>query len=400
MLRGKELVTTGGQRLRIIHPGWANGGSGPDFHHAIIALKGRGLLRGDVEIHVSSSQWRSHGHHRDPGYNGVILHAVMWHDKDIPTVLQNGNRVPILTLHPYLELSPRGVEGLCSPLGEYDQPCHDLQARLGVAAVGELLDEAGEERFGLKAAHFGQELAVEDGDQVLYEGLMGALGYSRNKEPFQELARRLPLKALQGIASEECGQRQGLVLEKALLAEAGLFPLSRGTKPRGEAEWHLFGLRTSNRPQLRIAGAGYLLARYIEKGLASGVLELVGGADLKRGHRSLEQGIMVTGDGAKSTLIGRGRAREMVVNVLLPFSFAWGERESQPELRDHALELYRSYPRLEENQITRQMGRQLFGEEGTKVVNSARRQQGLIHLYYNLCLDGDCLHCPLGSGER
>ena len=87
----------------------------------------------------------------------------------------------------------------------------------------------------------------------------------------------------------------------------------------------------------------------------------------------------------------------MVVHVVLPFSFAWGERESQPELRDRALELYRNYPELEENQITRQMRRQLLAEEGTVVVNSARRQQGLIHIYYSLCLAGDCLNCPLVS---
>ena len=397
MLRGRELVATGGQRLRIIHPGWANGGSGPDFHHAIIALKGKGLLKGDVEIHVSSSQWRSHGHHRDPGYNGVILHVVMWHDKDTPTMLQNGNRVPILTLQPYLELSPRELEGLCFLLAEYDQPCHDLQARLGVAALGELLDGAGDERFGLKVAHFRRELAVKEGDQIVYEGLMRALGYSKNKEPFQELAYRLPVTALQGIASGQSGQRRGLVLGKALLNAAGLAPSPKRIDPWCEAEWHLTGLRPCNRPQLRIVGAGYLLARYIEKGLVSGVLELVMGADLKRGYRILEHGMMVTGDGAKSALIGWGRAREMVVNVVLPFSFAWGETKLQPELREHTFELYRSYPKLEENQVTRQMQRQLFSEEVTKVVNSARRQQGLIHLYHHHCLSGDCIHCPLGS---
>jgi len=398
MLRDRELVTTCGQRLRIAHPGWANGGSGPDFHHAIIDLKGRGMIRGDVEIHLSSSQWRSHGHHLDPGYNGVILHVVMWHDQDMPTVLQNGSRVPILALHQYLESFPRELEGLCFPLAEYDQPCRDLQARLGVAGVGGVLDEAGDERFGLKAAHFRQELVGREGDQVVYEGLMRALGYSRNKEPFQELAYRLPLTVLEGIARGESGHKRGLVLGKALLAEAGLLLCHRGTEPWEEAEWHLSGVRPSNKPQLRIAGAGYLLARYIEKGLACGVLELVGDADLKRGYRSVEQQMMVTGDGVGSTLIGRARAREMVVNVLLPFAFAWGESKSQPELSHHAFELYRSYPKLEENQITRQMQRQLFGGEGTKVVNSARRQQGLIHLYHHHCLGEYCLHCPLGSG--
>ncbi|MBE9501383.1 MAG: DUF2851 family protein, partial [Chloroflexi bacterium] len=68
MLRGRELVTTGGEALQIIHPGWVNGGGGPDFHHATIAIEGRGLVKGDVEVHVRSSQWRSHGHHRDPAY--------------------------------------------------------------------------------------------------------------------------------------------------------------------------------------------------------------------------------------------------------------------------------------------------------------------------------------------
>jgi len=398
MLRGRELVTTGGEALQVIHPGWVNGGGGPDFHHAIIAIEGKGVVKGDVEVHVRSSQWRSHGHQRDAAYNGVILHVVMWDDEGMVTVLQNGNRVPVLPLHPYLELLPMDMEGLPFPFDEYDEPCHNLQARLGVAAVGKLLDEAGEERFGLKAAHFRQELAAKEGDQVLYEGLMGALGYSRNKEPFQELARRLPLKVLQGIARRESRHRRGLVLEQALLSGAGLAPSSRGIEPVCQAKWHLSGLRPCNRPQLRITGAGYLLARYTERGLASGVLELVGGADLNRGYRSLEQGMLVTGDGANSALIGRGRAREMVVNVVLPFSFAWGERESQPELRDRALELYRNYPELEENQITRQMRRQLFAEEGAMVVSSARRQQGLIHIYYSCCLDGDCLNCPLGRG--
>ena len=327
LLRSRELVTTGGQRLRIIHSGWANGSSGPDFRHAIIAIKGKGLLKGDIELHLSSSQWRSHGHHLDPDYNGVILHVVIWHDRDMATVLQNGNRVPILTLHPYLELISRGMEGLCFPLAEYDQPCHGLEVRLGVAAVGELLDGAGDERFGLKAAHFGQELVEKEADQVLYQGLMRALGYSRNKECFQELARRLPLMVLRAIARGERGQRRGLVLGKALLAEAGLLPSFTGTKPWGEAEWHLSGLRPCNRPQLRIAGAGYLLARFIEKGLVPGLLELVSGADLKMGYRVLEQGLMVTGDGANSALIGRGRAREMVVNTVLPISTPFPEAQ-------------------------------------------------------------------------
>jgi len=280
------------------------------------------------------------------------------------------------------------MEELCSFLGEDWEPCRDLEARLGAEGVVVLLDRAGEERFKLKAAHFQEQLSLKERDQVLYEGLMGALGYSKNKEPFQELAQRLPLKALKGIALMESEQRRGSVLAGALLDAAG---------GMGEAQWEFFGIRPRNRPQLRIAGAGYLFARYMEKGLAPGVLELVREADQKKGHSRLEQGMMVGSGGAKDTFIGRGRAKEMVVNVLLPFSFAWGERTSQAGLRERALELYRNYPPLEENQITRQMRRQLFGGGGVGVVNSAQRQQGLIHLYRNFCLEGKCYGCPLGG---
>ena len=105
--------------------------------------------------------------------------------------------------------------------------------------------------------------------------------------------------------------------------------------------------------------------------------------------------MMIRGSGAEGTLIGQGRAKEMVVNVLLPFSFAWGVRTSQAGLKDHAIELYRNYPQLEENQVTRRMRRQLFCQGGLGVVNSAQRQQGLIHLYRIFCLEGKCHGCPL-----
>jgi len=280
------------------------------------------------------------------------------------------------------------MEGLCSLLGEDLEPCRGLEVRLGAEGVAALLDKAGKERFGLKTAHFQKQLSIKEEDQVLYEGLMGALGYGKNKEAFQELAHRLPLKVLKGIALMESEQRRGPVLGSALLDTA------RGM---GKAQWEFSGIRPCNRPQLRIAGAGYLLARYVEKGLVLSMLELVGGADPKIEYSGPERGMMIRDSGAKYTLIGQGKAKEMVVNVLLPFSFAWGVRTSQAGLKDRALELYRGYPRLEENQVTRQMRQQLFGQGGFGVVNSAQRQQGLIHLYRNFCLEGRCHRCPLGA---
>lgn len=373
VLCDRELVAVGGEGLRVIYPGRINGEGGPDFHHAIIATNG-GDLRGDVELHVRSSGWQAHGHHRDPHYNGVILHVVMWHDRERPTVLQNGKSVPVLSLCPYLE----DVDWSSSLLAIADEPCRGTVACLGDALVGEVLDRAGEERFRSKADCFRAELAVKGGDQVLYEGLMRALGYSKNKETFWELARRMPLEMLEEIVQRESLESCGAALGAALWGEATL------------VEWHLCGVRPTNIPQRRIAGAGYLLARYRARGLVQGLLQLVREADAGSGHRRLEAGLMIR-RGDYGTLIGQGRAREMVVNVLLPFSFAWADGP----LGEHAIELYRTYPRLDENQITREMRIQLL--VGSRVVNSARRQQGLVHLWKSFCLERRCPQCPLGT---
>jgi len=373
VLCDRELVTAGGEWLQVVHPGRINSEGGPDFHHAIIATK-EGELRGDVEIHVKSSGWQAHGHHRDPHYNGVILHVVWWHDKEGAAVLQNGKALPVLPLRPYLE----HLDWLSSHLAVPYEPCHNMVTRLGHALAEEVLDEAGEERFQSKADCFGVELTIKEADQVLYEGLMRALGYSRNKESFEELARRMPVEMLRQIAQRVGWQRCGAVLGAALLSEAGL------------VGWDYSRVRPRNMPQRRIAGAGYLLARYLGIGLVQGLIQLVREADEKTGCRRLERSLMIKRDGY-GTLIGVGRAREMVVNVILPFSFAWADEQ----LREHALELYRNYPPLEENKITRQMSRQLI--MGFRVVNSARRQQGLIHLYNTFCLHRNCLRCPLMS---
>ena len=73
-------VTTDGQRVRIIHPGKWNLLGGPDFTGARLRLgeaAGRDLV-GDVEVHLRAADWDAHGHARDPAYDGVVLHVVLF----------------------------------------------------------------------------------------------------------------------------------------------------------------------------------------------------------------------------------------------------------------------------------------------------------------------------------
>ena len=92
------LVTRRGAPLRVLRPGRRGRGPGPDFRDALIAASSGRLLRGDVELHVFSKDFRRHGHHRDARYNGVVLHVVFEDDAADDTLLASGRRVPVVAL--------------------------------------------------------------------------------------------------------------------------------------------------------------------------------------------------------------------------------------------------------------------------------------------------------------
>ena len=81
-------------------------------------------------------------------------------------------------------------------------------------------------------------------------------------------------------------------------------------------------------------------------------------------------------------LVGAGRAGEILVNVLLPHLYASAHLTGNPELGRRALELYCSAPPCPDNEVTREVKALMAASKGgCPVVNSARRQQGLIHVY-------------------
>jgi hypothetical protein len=401
----ESLVTGCGEKVQVIYPGKENRDCGPDFVGAVIATDG-GLLVGDVELHLKAADWKGHGHGRDPKYNGVIL-QVVW-EGDASVILQNGRTVPTLSLRHRLVASLEEVRRWACLDMVPDEPCHDALGWLGDDEMGRLLDEAGEERFRLKAGRFAAKMGEEPPGQVLYRGIMGALGYTKNKEQFEELACHLPLAVLEGFCRGKPPQDQVAVLRTLLLGTAGLLQdddnagweqIRRcldGVKPMSPPCWHLFRVRPENHPARRLSGAAYLLARFRDEGLLEGVLRLVEESRSDIGR--LEAGFMVGAEGyshgSERALIGQGRAREIAINIALPFAFAWAEANSQTSLAEQAVWLYRVYPRSGGNEITRGLTK-LLGSKASALVDSARRQQGLLHLDKTFCRPRRCDACPL-----
>ncbi len=422
---GKELTSSEDELVSVIYPGRTNGDNGPDFRDAVIANESR-LTKGDIEVHVKSSDWYSHEHHVDAEYNNVILHVVMWHDCNSATLLQSGKLVPVLCLAKALR-----HQAYLLP----DQlPCFQILDHVDRQTLGKLLNIAGEERFKQKAMHFQAEIlrpalralsAGEEAGQVLFRGMMRALGYAKNTKPFEELADRMPLNSIES--------REGLALKQALLlGTAGLLPSQRWqgefarekevqeleqiwqsagkkVKTMKEGDWNLSHIYPNNSPVRRIVAQSYLLERYCEGKLLAGILQLVKETPLPKGHHVLENGLTVAGDGywrdhfdfdvrsktKISALLGNSKAGEIVVNVILPFAFSWGELANEAKLTENAMELYRNYPKLAENCITRHMKKQLGFEEPFDL--TACHQQGLIHVFRNYCREGRCSQCPLAG---
>jgi len=359
-------------------------------------------------------------------------------DTEVTTNLQNGGKVPILALHKYVG-SPAGqwTNQLSSPV-TLNTPCHQATQHLPTSIIAEFLDSAGEARFLAKVTKFQTDLAQMEAGQSLYQGIMGALGYSKNKLPFLELARRLPLQILESLTQSKISDEECLARQQALLlGTAGLLPSQRPnwhqknkiddqwvekleqlwisahqTEVISANNWHLFKIRPNNFPVRRIVAMSYLTLRYREKGIFDEVINQIKEIGVSKGHRRLEKALLITTNdywashfdfGADSrlrvpTLLGNSRAADIAVNVLLPFTFAWSKLTAQPELVRKAFVLYHHYPKLVVNTVERHMSKQLG--LNSNLVNSAQRQQGLIYIYNTLCSQGKCHCCPLGGTER
>lgn len=211
---------------------------------------------------------------------------------------------------------------------------------------------------------------------------MGGLGYKNNQSAFLKLAQRAPWRVLaEKSRALPPGDRQA-VLRGWLSSVSGLvdgqsasgvMPLPKGIGPSlARREWRLSGLRPANHPLRRMAGAAGLLDRYSQAGLT---------ASLERAARSgspkvLTASLTVAGDdGQLVAPLGSGRARDLAVNVVLPFFHALAGGEV-----DDYIGLYRRFGKLQENELTREMARLLLDPSWGPLVTSARRQQGLIHL--------------------
>ena len=396
----QPLVTTMGEPIRVLFAGRRNRGPGPDFRDVVLSSRSGRMVTGDVEVHVRPGEWTAHGHGDDPTYNDLVLHVVLRGGGTTATPLELGIQVPVLALEDQGDLAVPAA-------GAPPLPCVGCGQRLGAAAVTEALAEAGEARFLGRSLRLQREMNFTTPQEVLYRGLMEALGYSANRAPFRKLALLLPYAEVHrlwhALAPPQRLPRLGvLLLEAAGWTELATYPpeappKGSSTTGAGQAllqpgEWRLSGLRPANHPVRRLRGMAVLLHRTAPMGLVSALRRA-----LAQGRvRALEAALTVVEEG-RGSLIGRDRARDMAVNVVLPFFHALGSSQSPQELATQALDLYRAFPPLQANHLSRALEARFF-RGGERPRLGARELQGMLHLHKERCTFLRCAGCPLAAG--
>ncbi|MCZ6818389.1 MAG: DUF2851 family protein [Calditrichaeota bacterium] len=441
-LVNRKLETLTGKSVEVLYAGSANFDSGPDFKEAILKIGGI-MLRGDIEVHLNSTGWYSHQHHHDAAYNKVILHLVSEHCENDFIEREDGVKVEQVLIEidegvkgswrQHAELSSekeRNFEGIVEDCPLSREPGTKILATI---------NKAGEERLHHKSEQFREDLLSCSWDQLIYKKIMESLGYSKNQQPFRKLADLVPFEIIcaemQWVSESMAAARCAALL----FGVSGLLPTTRGQleeldttsrdyvaqllelwgkmsrrlelKPMRAYDWQFFRLRPQNFPTRRIAGMVQLLSRVYKIGFLQGLLNTVQAnrRDIRRLGRELESALvqdagafwqkryrfetLIDKPGARSEsiLIGKDRARDMVVNIFIPALCLYSEEAQEGRLRNTILELYRRYSKLSDNSITKTMVRQLFNEAPR--LKCALQQQGLIQLHKVYCRPLKCSEC-------
>ncbi|WP_229311058.1 DUF2851 family protein [Larkinella soli] len=400
------LRTTQGERIRVVHPGFRNPDSGPDFTNARIVL-GEVEWVGTVEAHIRASDWLVHRHQYDPAYDNVILHIV-WENATLPIRRRDGSVIPTLCLSDYTDPSLLlRYRSLIDGTGLI--PCAGRLSQVEPLRRMSMFDKVLFERLARKAAEAEAVYRSSDSDweETAYRLMAQAFGFQINAEPFAQLTRLVPLKFLlkhrdqpfqmeallfgtAGLLSGEPTDDYEITLLREYRFLAAKYRLTEKRLPGHLWKWSR--LRPANFPTLRLAQFVALLAG---RGSFFSLLMETDAPTLLRHLQAAPSAYWQTHyrfgppSARVSSTLGETAARSLIINAVIPLLIAYSCQKGLPAYRDRAVALLEELP-AEQNRITA-----LWSALHVPLA-SAFDSQAALELYTSYCCPKKCLSCQIG----
>lgn len=399
-----KLKTVQGESLKIIHPGQHNTDGGPDFSDARIKI-GNTTWAGNVEIHLKSSDWYRHNHHKDKAYNNIILHAVFdndieirRHDDTIIPVIELGDHINTLTISNYANLMQSRNWILCQ------NQISSIRQITFSSWYSRLLTE----RFDLKSEKISESLKQykNNWDQTFYVHLAINFGFKLNAVPFELLAKSL---SLQTIAKHANNPFQ---LEALFFGQAGMLEGNKRDRYFQELKneylflkqkfnlsatkehlWKFLRLNPAGFPSIRIAQFASL-AKNIN-GLFSKIVE-------EKDIHKIEELFNVScseywnthyifgkSSPQKTKKLGKSAIENILINTIVPILFLYGKFKNDEQIKERALYFLENL-NAEKNSIVTKL--KLLGFPAKTAADS----QALLEMRNNYCANKKCLSCSIG----
>ncbi len=400
----EDLKTLQGEKLEIINVGKRNTDSGPDFFNARIKIE-ETVWIGNIEIHKNSKDWEKHNHQSDKAYNNVILHIVEINDGKIKR--ETGEEIPTLLLkYPsHLQTNYRNLLEAKTWIACQNQ-FHKIDPVILQLGFNRLMIERLENKTDdiLNRLHENNN----DWNETFYQMLAKMFGFKVNAVPFEMLAKSVSLKILTKHANNIM-QIEALLFGNSGLLNQQLLGDKYYLNLRNEYSflykkyglngieshlWKFMRLRPGNFPTVRISQFAALI--YRSQSLFSKILDIeklkelkdlfkVSASEYWNSHYSFNK------ESKRKSVkeLGENSINILIINVVLPFLFVYGQKQNKDFLKNRALEFLEQLP-AESNSIISN-----WEKLGIKC-KSAFESQALLQLKNNYCEKKKCLNCQIG----
>lgn len=402
-----NLQTTDGESIQILSVGLHNTDSGPDFQNARVRI-GDTIWAGNIELHISSSDWHRHNHTDDGAYKNVILHVVYRDDK--PINLPDGRKLPTLELQSRIsgELYNRYHALVFG--NQTTIPCEAAIASVDEFAMRSWLTRVLVERLEKRSKAVVAALKLNRGDweETFYQFLAANFGFKINALPLELLAKSLPQNILakhknnpmqiEALIFGQAGFVEGELRDEypnKLKEEYSFLRKKYNLVPIENHLWKFMRLRPQNFPTIRLAQFAALIIK--SNHLFSKALDIHDVNNLRELFTDIEVNpywnehyrFDVPSKPASKTL-GAASIDVLLLNTLALFLFSYGKYLQLEHFINRSLKLLESIP-SERNNIVDD-----YVQLGVKV-NTAFESQALLELRNNYCNFKKCLQCGIGN---